>query len=75
MDTILLQKQAVCEKAGVIMSEGYYSAVMLGTVVEADIAEKFRKAVEPHSTEEAIKAFIYTMIEGGLKLAPYQKGE
>ena len=57
------------------MAEGYYSAVMLGTVVEADVAEKFRKAVEPHSTEEAIKAFVYTMIEGGLKLAPYQKGE
>ena len=57
------------------MIEGYYSAVMLGTVVEADIAEKFRKAVEPHSVEDVIKAFVYTMIEGGLKLVPYQKGE
>lgn len=51
------------------MSEGMFSAVVLGTLVEGSVAEQFKKAVEPYSTEEAIKAFVYSVINGDLKIA------
>lgn len=55
------------------MSEIYYSAVVLGTVVEGCVAEQFRKAIEPHTTEEVIKALIHSVINGDLKIA--KKGD
>lgn len=50
------------------MSKAYYSAVVLGTVVESSVAEQFRKAIEPHTTEEVIEALIYSVINGDLKI-------
>lgn len=50
------------------MSEGMFSAVMLGALVDGNTAERFRKAIEPLSTEEAIKAFAYSVANGDLKI-------
>ena len=50
------------------MREGMYSAVVLGTVVEQDVAEKFGKAIFPCSSEEVIKAFIYSVANGELEI-------
>ena len=50
------------------MSRTYYSAVVLGTVVEGSVAEQFRKAIEPHTTEQVIEALIYSVIDGSLKI-------
>lgn len=50
------------------MSKAYYSAVVLGTVVEGAVAEQFKKAIEPYTTEEVIEAFIYGVISGDLKI-------
>ena len=50
------------------MSEGMFSAVMLGALVDGNTAERFRKAVEPLSTEEAIKVFVRSVINGDLKI-------
>lgn len=55
------------------MSERMYSAVVLGTAVEQDVAEKFGKAIFPHSSEEIIKAFIYSVVNGELEIK--QMGE
>ena len=51
------------------MSDGMYSAVVLGTVVEQNVAEEFKKAIAPYSTEEFIKSIIYSVINGNLKIA------
>ena len=51
------------------IAETYYSAVILGTVVEGCVAEQFRKVIEPYTTEEVIKALIYSVIDGDLKIA------
>lgn len=53
-----------------VVSEGMYSAVMVGTYVEADVAKQFEKAVEPYSTQEVLKAFIHSFVNGGLRIAP-----
>ena len=50
------------------MSEGMFSAVMLGALVDGNTAERFRKAIEPLSTEEAIKVFVCSVINGDLKI-------
>ena len=50
------------------MGEGMYSAVVLGTVVEQDVAEKFGKAIMPYSAEEVIKALVHSVINGDLKI-------
>lgn len=50
------------------MSEGMFSAVVLGTVVEGSVAEQFRKVIAPYSTEEVIKSFIYSVINGDLNV-------
>lgn len=50
------------------MSEGMFSAVMLGTLVDGNVAERFRKAIEPVSSEEAIKAFVYSVANGDMKV-------
>ena len=50
------------------MKEGMYSAVVLGTLVEGSVAEQFKKAIEPYSANEVIKAFIYSVINKDLKI-------
>lgn len=50
------------------MSKTYYSAVVIGTVVEGCVAEQFKKAIEPHTTEKVIEALIYSVINGDLKI-------
>lgn len=50
------------------MSEGIYSAIVLGTVVEQNVAEQFGKAIMPYSSEEVIRALIYSVINGDLKI-------
>ena len=50
------------------MSEGIYSAVVLGTVVEQNVAEQFGKAIMPYSAEEVIKALVHSVINGDLKI-------
>lgn len=50
------------------MGKTYYSAVVLGAVVEGSVAEQFRKAIEPHTTEQVIEALIYSVIDGDLKI-------
>ena len=50
------------------MSKGIYSAVVLGTVVEQNVAEQFGKAIMPYSAEEVIKALVHSVINGDLKI-------
>lgn len=50
------------------MDEGMYSAVVLGTVVEQNVAEQFGKAIMPYSAEEVIKALVHSVINGDLKI-------
>ena len=50
------------------MSKSYYSAVVLGTVVEGIVAEQFRKAIEPYTTEQVIEGFIHSVANGDLKI-------
>lgn len=50
------------------MGEGMFSAVVLGTVVDGSVAERFRNVIAPYSTEEVIKAFIYSVINGDLNV-------
>lgn len=47
---------------------GMFSAVMLGTVVDGSVAEQFRKAIEPYPTDEVIKALVYSVINGDVKV-------
>lgn len=46
------------------MSEGMFSAVLIGAMVEQHVAEWFKEAVEPYSTEDVIKSFIYEVANG-----------
>ena len=50
------------------MSEGMFSAVVLGALVDGNTAERFRKAIEPLSTEESIKAIVYSIANCDLKI-------
>ena len=50
------------------VSRTYYSAVVLGTIVEGVVAEQFKKAIEPYTTEQVIEALIYSVIDGDLKI-------
>lgn len=50
------------------MSKTYYSAVVLGTIVEGVVAEQFRKAIEPYTTEQVIEGFIHSVVNGDLKI-------
>ncbi len=50
--------------------QGYYSAVILGAVVEKDVAIAFAEKCKPHSTEEIIEAFISSIVSGELKIKP-----
>lgn len=50
------------------MSEGMFSAVTLGTIVDGSVAERFKKAIEPLSAEEAMRAFVYSVVNGDVKI-------
>lgn len=48
------------------MSEGMFSSVLIGAMVEQHVAEQFKEAVKPYPTEQVIKSFIYSVINGDL---------
>jgi nitrogen regulatory protein PII-like uncharacterized protein len=50
------------------MSDTYYSAIMVGTVIEEDIVKKFEEKIKPYTTEEIIKSFIYSVVNGDLEI-------
>lgn len=51
------------------MNEGMFSVVLIGTMVEQYVAESFKEAVKPYSTEQVIKSFIYNVINGDLVIS------
>ena len=54
---------------------GFFSAIILGTVVEESVADKFRENLGDVSTEEAIRWFVYEVANGNIKIAREKKDE
>lgn len=51
------------------MNEGMFSSVLIGTMVEQYVADRFKEAVKPYSTEEVIKSFIYSVANGEMVIS------